>query len=164
LVTTSDTTIQVSSHLLHDIFLRPEHIEALREEVTQHNTESDTFKPQKLLFLESYITESTRLNSYETSMHLRLHQLGIIREDFLTTAPGSAHRVALQDYSFSDGYKVPKGQWVEFNQQAILNDPKLYPEPEVFDPYRHLRTGRRFKDVSREWPVWGVPKLAWYDT
>ncbi|PVH99514.1 cytochrome P450 [Periconia macrospinosa] len=138
----------VATNLLQDIFTHSEHIPALREEIAAHskNTSREDVHVhvdvEKMPFLESFIMESARVHSYEST---------------------------LDTFTFSDGYVVPKGDWVEFNQQAAFNNPTVFPNPGLFDPYRHMRSsgggsgggGRRFKDVSVEWPMWGAPKLAW---
>jgi len=67
----------------------------------------------------------------------------------------------MKDVTFSDGYIAPAGHWICFNQRRYLDDPSVYPNPERFDPYRAIYKNRRFTDVGIDWPVWGVPKLAW---
>ncbi|KAF9461984.1 cytochrome P450 [Collybia nuda] len=49
---------------------------------------------------------------------------------------GIRHRVIKDD--IYDGYFIPKGTIVIPNIWAITHDPEIYPDPEVFDPNRHL--------------------------
>ncbi|KAF2112542.1 cytochrome P450 [Lophiotrema nucula] len=124
--------------LLVDLCNYTEHVPALCQELV------DLYKDpvadlDKLRFLESFIMESSRTNAF----------MGVM-----------AQRIAIEDFTFSGGYTIPEGQWVQLNQQRWLQDPNTYPRPEHFDPYRKLYQARRFTDVSPEWPIWGVPKLA----
>uniref|UniRef100_A0A0W0FVR2 Putative P450 cytochrome n=1 Tax=Moniliophthora roreri TaxID=221103 RepID=A0A0W0FVR2_MONRR len=53
------------------------------------------------------------------------------------TAPlGVPHRV-MQDDEYA-GYRIPKGSTIIANIWAITRDTDMYPNPEVFDPERHL--------------------------
>ncbi|KAK7029428.1 hypothetical protein VNI00_014682 [Paramarasmius palmivorus] len=53
------------------------------------------------------------------------------------TAPlGVPHRV-MQDDEYM-GYRIPKGSAVIANIWAITRDTDMYPDPEIFDPERHL--------------------------
>ncbi|KAK7040289.1 hypothetical protein VNI00_009756 [Paramarasmius palmivorus] len=61
-------------------------------------------------------------------------------KDILRWAPvaplGILHR-SMQDDIY-DGYLIPKGSTIAANIWAITHDPDLYPNPDVFDPERHL--------------------------
>ncbi|KAF9266125.1 cytochrome P450 [Marasmius fiardii PR-910] len=53
------------------------------------------------------------------------------------TAPlGVPHRVTVEDDY--NGFRIPKGSTVIANIWAITRDTDIYPDPEVFDPQRHL--------------------------
>ncbi|KAF2009047.1 cytochrome P450 [Aaosphaeria arxii CBS 175.79] len=129
----------IATNVIMDIFIHEEHIPALRAEIAEHLVDYDTLNADTMPFLESFMIESVRTHSYEST---------------------SVHRAALRNFTFSNGYTVPKGDWVEYNLQATFNNPALFPNPEVFDPYRHLNSGRKFRDVSVDWPMWGTPNLA----
>ncbi|KAF2678014.1 cytochrome P450 [Lentithecium fluviatile CBS 122367] len=141
-----------------DLTLHPEYIPALRSEIESHWTTPSNFDTNALTLVEAFITESARVYSYESSKQTNTT---LQLDYFLTTIAANVHRVARRDYTFADGYVVPKGNWAKFNQQAIFNSPMLFPDPDKFNPYRHLESGRKLKDVSMKWPMWGAPGLAW---
>ena len=80
-------------------------------------------------------------------------------------------------FEFSDGLRVPVGDWVCLPQQAMMRDARFYPQPASFDPKRFLHQQRqkamseslpdtravraRFTDVSSRWPIWGLGTAAW---
>jgi cytochrome P450 len=67
----------------------------------------------------------------------------------------------MKPFQFSDGYKVPAGEAIEFNQHGLMTDEELYPEHEKFDPTRFLNKERSLVDTGMEWPFWGVPRYIW---
>lgn len=140
-----------------DLGVYSEYIPALRAELALHWKDSMNFDTNSLILLEAFMTESARMHSYESGNYCSIS----CRKYTDNADSGNIHRVARRDYTFEDGYQVSKGEWVEFNQQAIFSSARLFPEPEKFDPYRHLESGRKFKDVAMEWPMWGAPRLAW---
>ena len=83
-------------------------------------------------------------------------------------------RTAINDYEFSDGYKVRKGDMVILNQRQILQDSAYYPEPLEFRPFRFVQYGkdqgpaeRSDKNTqwsttySHSWPFWGTARQTW---
>ncbi|KAI0061749.1 cytochrome P450 [Artomyces pyxidatus] len=56
------------------------------------------------------------------------------------------------------GYFIPKGSIVIANIWAILHDPELYPEPEVFRPERFLTADGEPRDDPMLSAVWGFGK------
>jgi cytochrome P450 len=96
----------------------------------------------KLPLLESFLVESIRTHC------------------FLATV---IHRVALQPYTFSDGYTVSKGEIVEFYQHKAMGDEARYEDAAAFNPSRFKDTGRVATDMGgMDWSFWGNSKLAWY--
>lgn len=49
------------------------------------------------------------------------------------------------------GYRIPKGSWVIANTWAVMRDPRLFPEPEVFWPERYLAEGNRCTEDPRDY-------------
>lgn len=69
-------------------------------------------------------------------------------------------------YRFSDGVFLPAGNLVAVPQQAMMRDPKIYVDPDIFDPSRHLvaeddLAKTKLTDVKWSFPYWGGPKRAW---
>jgi cytochrome P450 len=124
---------------------------------SRYVTLAHSIDTDKLVFHESFITELVRMNSYESSEYTKTtFSRALVLKVFLA----NVHRVARYEYTFADGYTVPKGYWAEFSQQSVFSDPTIFPNPKRYDPYRHLRTGRKLKDVSMEWPMWKPPRLS----
>ena len=69
---------------------------------------------ERLPYLHAVITEAIRFAS--------------------TTPVGVPHRL-MEDDEY-EGMFLPKGAMVMANTWAMLNDPRVYPEPEKFDPSR----------------------------
>jgi cytochrome P450 len=47
-------------------------------------------------------------------------------------------RKALKDFVLSDGTRIPKGSFVSADAHGRHHDPALYPNPDVFDPFRFV--------------------------
>jgi cytochrome P450 len=48
------------------------------------------------------------------------------------------NRVVLKPITLKDGSVIPKGYTIEAPYAAFVNYPQLYPDPDVFDPYRFV--------------------------
>ncbi|OOF93346.1 hypothetical protein ASPCADRAFT_516985 [Aspergillus carbonarius ITEM 5010] len=149
---------QMSMALVYAIFdlcLHPEYIEPLRKEIESERSiaESEDFIDH-LPLLDSFLRESARLNAL----------------DALTV-----QRMALAPYTFSDGTHVPAGNLVAVPQAAVMQDPRSYPDPMEFNPYRFvavdgtdgsMRAFPKYTDVRWNHPYWGSAKRAcpgrWY--
>jgi cytochrome P450 len=110
-----------------------------------HQTFDNSVDLPKLELLDSFLKDSTRLNTSE-SISLR--------------------RKAMQPFTFKDGTHVSAADWVCVPQRPLLRDPAIYHDPEVFDAYRFMshKTGKhpsRFTDLSPDYPIWGLGKQAW---
>ncbi|KAF1969290.1 hypothetical protein BU23DRAFT_377151, partial [Bimuria novae-zelandiae CBS 107.79] len=68
-----------------------------------------------LPLLDAFVTESMRTQCFSSTR---------------------IHRIALDDYTFSDGYTVPAGHTVGFNIRRLFNDESIYPCPEAFNAER----------------------------
>jgi cytochrome P450 len=82
-------------------------------------------------------------------------------------------RVALQDFYFSNGVKVPKGETVAAIGNPLHRDPDVYPDALEFKPFRFYELGEADRSVhmshkydmitpSADYLAWGLGKHAWY--
>ncbi|TFK46494.1 cytochrome P450 [Heliocybe sulcata] len=55
----------------------------------------------------------------------------------------SLNRIALKDWTFSDGTFIPKGTSIAACATPVHMDPEVYPEPEKFDAYRFYKMAER---------------------
>ena len=78
-------------------------------------------------------------------------------------------RVAMKDYTFSDGTFVPKGTFIAVASRAIHMDESIYPRANEFDPFRFSRmregegqaTKHQFVNTAVDFLVFGHGKHAW---
>lgn len=79
------------------------------------------------------------------------------------------NRVALQDYTFSDGTYIPKGTMVSAAAHPIHRDDERYPGGDKFDGFRFaeirtqdgLNTTNQFVNTSPDYISFGHGKHAW---
>ncbi|KAJ3566607.1 hypothetical protein NP233_g6886 [Leucocoprinus birnbaumii] len=87
-----------------------------------------------------------------TSQVEELDYLQAVLKEVLRFAPvgnlALPHRVIEED--IYNGYRIPKNATVIGNVWAILHDPSLYPEPDVFSPDRFINKERMQPD-PRQW-------------
>jgi cytochrome P450 len=81
-------------------------------------------------------------------------------------------RMAMQDFYFSNGVRVPKGEMVMAVGNPLHHDPNVYPDPTEFRPFRSLesieaeglpKSSHKYDMVtpSTEFLAWGLGKHAW---
>jgi len=105
------------THALLHLVAHPEFVTPLREEVECIIKEEGWTKMsmQKMRKVDSFLKESARLNP-----------LGLM----------SVGRVALKDFAWSDGTKVPKGTVLAVSTYSAHMDDANHTNPEKFDPFR----------------------------
>jgi cytochrome P450 len=83
--------------------------------------------------------------------------------------------MAMQDFYFSNGVRVPAGEMVQSMMTGMHQDADLYPEPLEFKPWRfyelaraeHPGTGVRITNKydmvtpSNTYLTWGLGRHAW---
>jgi cytochrome P450 len=141
-------TLAISStYALVDLYSRPEYVESLREELL--TSELDMFKStsEGLPVMDSFLKESARLSAFEST--------GIRRQ-------------ALENFTFSDGLKIPKGSWVCVPHRAMMRDEQYFSHAQHFDGYRFLKKNAtkeeeeaaRLSTRSDAWMVWGAGRIT----
>ncbi|KXX76907.1 Ent-kaurene oxidase [Madurella mycetomatis] len=130
----------------------PEYIEPLRNEIQSVSGGKFLLDGEGLPLMDSFLKECSRWTPVESV---------------------TARRCALKDFTFSDGTRVARGEWVGIPVGPMLRDPTKYPQPDVFDGFRFADpkiVGRessiqaegpsKFTDISETWHVWGTGKLT----
>ncbi|KAI5987613.1 cytochrome P450 [Pisolithus albus] len=143
--TSSNTSAQTLCYLAAN----PQYIQPLREEV------------QTIIGKEGWTKEAlAKLSKID----------GFLKETqrFEGNASLTILRRALKDITLSDGTFIPKGTHLCVASHAIHRDPRVYEDPDVFDPYRYTKLQEKHGDSSRyqlatvssEWLMFGVGKTA----
>lgn len=79
--------------------------------------------------------------------------------------------MALQDFTFSNGVRIPKGGIIQAVANPLHHDSRFYPRPKEFLPWRYYelaqqehKGSKRYDSVtpSEEYLAWGRGKHAWY--
>ncbi|KIJ41503.1 hypothetical protein M422DRAFT_780281 [Sphaerobolus stellatus SS14] len=143
------TSSSTFTHALYELAARPQYIPALREEV---ETVVKRYGWSKMALihmnkLDSLFKETQRLNGH-----------GCL----------SVTRMALKEFIFSDGTRIPKGT-IMSAASAIphLND-EVYPDPKTFDPFRFAKirekegqgTSNQFVATNNDYLAFGHGKHA----
>ncbi|KAK1235310.1 hypothetical protein PQX77_001468 [Marasmius sp. AFHP31] len=139
------TTSMACTHALFHLAANPHLIPALREEVEttvgRHGWNKITMG--ELRRLDSFLKESQR-------------QAG-------TSGTGTL-RVAMRDFTFSDGTVIPAGTQVALPSYFLLHDESRYPNPYTFDATRfldkHISNGSKHQLVSPslDYVIFGLGK------
>jgi len=78
-------------------------------------------------------------------------------------------RVALKEFSFSDGTRIPEGALISTVFATPHMDSEVYPDPKSFQPFRfaHIResegkeTTNQFAATNPDYIAFGYGKHAW---
>jgi cytochrome P450 len=111
------TTSVTFMHAFYYLATFPEYMQPLREEVEEAVKSEGWTKPalDQMHKLDSFIKES-----------LRLHSIMIL----------GLRRVALNDFTFSDGTTIPRGTLVSASSRSAHFNDKVYEDPLKFDGFR----------------------------
>lgn len=130
------TTITLVA-VLYDIAARPEYIESLREEMISMIQEDGGMLKKttltKMVKLDSFMKESMRFNSSQRSCPC--YTLVTCPQE-LTFLLVAFVRKVLQPMTLSDGTHLPHGTMIGAPLHAMMHDPALVENPDVFDGYR----------------------------
>ena len=81
--------------------------------------------------------------------------------------PVSAQRLALQDFTFSNGVRIPKGTIIQGVATPVHLDPMFYDNPDEFMPFRFFSDDpdvpkRDIATISLEFLPFSFGRNAWY--
>jgi hypothetical protein len=157
---------------LYHLAAEPGHAAILREEVDAIIKEDGWTKAaiDQMIKVDSFLRESQRLNGLAACAQSNAL--------FRTTTANLCYlavtmsRLALKDFTFSNGTVIPAGTTVTVPMYAIHHDESIWPDPFTFDPYRSSRVREKDAgDVKQQLvtssPVflpWGYGRYAWYVT
>ncbi|XP_014475174.1 PREDICTED: probable cytochrome P450 6a13 [Dinoponera quadriceps] len=129
------------SHVLYELALYPEMQKQLREEI------------MKELEKTNGVIEYDSIKS--------LNYLDAIFKETLRKYPPVTHimRKSVADYTFSGTQvHIPQGQHIWIPLYPIHTDPKIYPNPEIFDPERFMKGNSESVNPSTYLPFGNGPR------
>ncbi|KAE9973613.1 hypothetical protein BLS_003505 [Venturia inaequalis] len=124
----SDTTGMTLTYLTWAVLQRPEIRTALEQEVATLPSDFSDADLEALPFLNATIDETLRLYG---------------------AAPGSLPRTAPKGGAQLGDYFIPEGFTVSTQSYSMHRDPKLFPDPERFNPYRWLDTADPLSEEAK---------------
>lgn len=142
----------------------------MREEVERVVQEEGWNKNalQKMLKLDSFLKESQRFDGLGSRKSLcsAISQLIYLISHQISV---SMTRLTLQDFTFSDGTFVPKGELISAAMHPMHHDSDVYADPDIFNPWRFadLRSneGEELKhqlvSTNSEYITFGHGRHAW---
>lgn len=136
----TDTTAHLVGMSLYCLAKNPESYERISKEISVFEQEEtgglNAEKLAKLNYLNCFLKEVLRL---------------------YTPVPFIFFRECVSDHTLGD-VSISKGTIVGVNLIASLMNPKLFPEPEMFDPSRWLRENEVAKDAFAFMPFYAGPR------
>nr|AFO69295.1 P450 monooxygenase [Epichloe gansuensis] len=115
------TSSQLVVHTIFELASRPEYSDALREEMDEcfeKHGKSTKAALDSMYKVDSFIKETQRFNPLDASALARL---------------------ALKDFTFSNGLHIPKGSVIFTPNSPLFEDERYYKDPKVFDGFRFAR-------------------------
>ena len=142
------TLIQTFYHLAS----HPQYIGPLREEIASVVGESGWSKRSidRLDKLDSFIRETQRMSPLSAGEAIPPLYTPGVRTHHRPCTLVSIQRLAVDDFTFSNGVHIPKGTLIHCPVSAIEADPILYSEPEVFKPWRFVPDASKPEQPRKE--------------
>lgn len=130
--------MQTLVHALYHLASHPQCIEPLREEIATVVGESGWSKKSidRLDKLDSLIRETQRISPLSAGESIPPLDAPDLNPQYRSSLLVSIQRLAVDDFTFSNGVHVPKGTLIQGPISTIEADPVIYSEPEVFKPFR----------------------------
>ena len=122
-------------HAFYYLATFPEYMQPLREEVEEVVKSEGWTKAglDQMHKIDSFIKESQRLNPLGTRKFEFPHFLVDFATNFLLVL---LSRVAVDDFTFSDGTTIPRGTFVSVSTDNAHLNHKVYEDPLKFDGFR----------------------------
>jgi hypothetical protein len=143
----------------------PQYLPILREEASQVIGECGWTKDalDRLSKLDSFIRETQRLSPLASR---KCSFIPTAISVLIPDAPVSTQRLALQDFTFSNGVRIPKGTIIQGVATPVHMDPKVYDNPEEFQPFRFFSDDpdvpkRDMVTISLEFLPFSYGRNAW---
>ena len=130
------TLVQALYHLAS----YPQYIEPLRDEIAKVVGESGWNKKSidRLDKLDSFIRETQRVAPLASSEFIPSLDMPDLKHYHRSPLSVSIQRLAVDDFAFSNGVRIPKGTLIHGPVSSIEADPVIYSEPDVFEPFRFV--------------------------
>ncbi|KAF5350114.1 hypothetical protein D9756_009061 [Leucocoprinus leucothites] len=138
------TTSAILTHVLFDLAIYKSYIEPLREEISTI-VEAEGWNKvsiEKMKKLDSFMKESQRVHGSDAVM---------------------SDRLAVSDFTFSDGTFIPKGTRFAVAGHAINHDKRIYSNPYEFQGFRYVDMDPskwQLASLSLEFMGFGIGKRA----
>ncbi|KAM7185885.1 cytochrome P450 monooxygenase [Rhypophila sp. PSN 637] len=127
------STSSAALTILLDMIAHPEAAEEIKQEIDRvRSANSGPWTRQtlgELRLLDSFMRESARFHAFAQVLSLQ--------------------RIAQVPWTFSDGFSIPAGATIAFLGYHQGHDPDFHPDPETFDPKRHLRKREAYDGDSQ---------------
>ena len=91
-----------------------------------------------MIRLDSFIRETQRVSPLTAGESITLLETPDLNLLHCSALLVSIQRLAVDDFTFSNGVHIPKGTLIHGPVSSIEADPILYSEPEVFKPFRFV--------------------------
>lgn len=161
------TDMQTVTVALYILAANPDYSVALREEIEAVVSDEGWSKDAlgNMHKLDSFLKESQRFYPIISGTHYSSCTGASILIMFLV----GMRRVALKDFTFSDGTFIPKGTHLAAAFLPPQHDPDSYNDPDVFNPWRFSDARERENDSVRhvltspnsDYLIFGIGRHAW---
>ncbi|GJJ07761.1 hypothetical protein Clacol_001966 [Clathrus columnatus] len=162
------TSSMTFTHTLYHLAAEPHYLQPMREEIESVIAQEGWTKiaMTKMHKLDSFLKESLRYNGIGFGLYfcvpLAPHCL------INPTNSVSLTRLALKDFTFTDGTFIPKGTFISAAAQPIHHDEEKYPDSEKFNGFRFANirtqdgynTTNQFVNTSPDYISFGHGKHA----
>lgn len=131
------TSASMATLAFADLLYRPQYINDIVTEIKEHMVDSkgelthNRRDCEDLVKLDSFIKESARFNP-----------IGLA---------AAGRKIVGKPHVFSDGTTIPPGNTLFAPGGAIHMDPKIYPEPEEFKPWRFAEERAKGAGEDKRW-------------